>query len=271
MKSLALNYVLQTARVCISGSKPPLRLSVMNNSIQIIPFTNLVLAFIPAIVVVVIVWRWGIGYKRSIYALSRMLIQLLLIGYFLVFIFKTDSSLIVIGVLAVMLFTASWIALHTRRIPRRVLYLKSFCSISVGGGIILLLITQGVLNLHPWYLPSYVIPLAGIIFANAMNSVSLAVERLEAETDRNVPYEQARIIALRASLIPVINTMLAVGLVALPGMMTGQILSGISPFIAVRYQIMVMCMIFGSSGISAAFFLALVRSNFTTKEKTDKH
>ena len=268
MKSLALNYVLQTARVCISGSKPPLHLSVMNNSIQIIPFTNLVLAFIPAIVVVVIVWRWGIGYKRSIYALSRMLIQLLLIGYFLVFIFKTDSSLIVIGVLAVMLFTASWIALHTKKIPRRELYLKSFCSILLGGGIILLLITQGVLNLSPWYLPSYVIPLAGIIFANAMNSVSLAVERLEAETERNVPYEQARIIALRASLIPVINTMLAVGLVALPGMMTGQILSGISPFIAARYQIMVMCMIFGSAGISAAFFLYMVRSNFTTREKT---
>ena len=240
----------------------------MNNSVQIIPFTNLVLAFIPAIVVVVIVWRWGIGYKRSIYALARMLIQLLLIGYFLVFIFKSDSSLIVIGVLAVMLFVSSWIALHTKTIPRRQLYLKSFCSISLGGGIILLLITQGVLNLHPWYLPSYVIPLAGIIFANAMNSVSLAVERLEAETDRNVPYEQARIIALRASLIPVINTMLAVGLVALPGMMTGQILSGISPFIAARYQIMVMCMIFGSAGISAAFFLYMVRSNFTTREKT---
>jgi putative ABC transport system permease protein len=239
----------------------------MNNSVQIIPFTNLVLAFIPAIVVVVIVWRWGIGYKRSIYALARMLIQLLLIGYFLVFIFKTDNSLIVIGVLAVMLFVSSWIALHTKTIPKRELYLKSFCSISLGGGIILLLITQGVLNLHPWYLPSYVIPLAGMIFANAMNSVSLAVERLEAEIDRDVPYEQARIIALRTSLIPITNSLLAVGLVSLPGMMTGQILSGVSPFIAARYQIMVMCMIFGSAGISAAFFLYLVRSNFTKKEE----
>ena len=228
----------------------------MNNSIQTIPFTNLVLAFIPAIAVILIIWKWGLGYKRSIYALSRMLIQLLLIGYFLVFIFKSDSSLIVIAVLAVMLFTSSWIALHTKKIPRRQLYLKSFCSISLGGGIILLLITQGVLNLHPWYLPSYVIPLAGMIFANAMNSVSLAVERLEAEIDRDVPYEQARIIALRTSLIPITNSLLAVGLVSLPGMMTGQILSGVSPFIAARYQIMVMCMIFGSAGISSAFFLA---------------
>jgi putative ABC transport system permease protein len=100
-----------------------------------------------------------------------------------------------------------------------------------------------------------------------MNSVSLAVERLEAEIDRDVPYEQARIIALRTSLIPITNSLLAVGLVSLPGMMTGQILSGVSPFIAARYQIMVMCMVFGSAGISSAFFLALVRSNFTTKEK----
>ncbi|MDP6626234.1 MAG: ABC transporter permease, partial [Nitrospinota bacterium] len=94
-----------------------------------------------------------------------------------------------------------------------------------------------------------------------------AVERLEAEIERDVPYEQARIIALRTALIPITNSLLAVGLVSLPGMMTGQILSGVSPFIAARYQIMVMCMIFGSAGISAACFLAMVRSNFTTKEE----
>ena len=234
----------------------------MNNSVHTIPFINLILAFIPAIAVVGILWKWGLGYGNSLYAIFRMLIQLLLIGYFLIFIFKSDSYLIVVGVLAIMLFASSWIALRTVKIPRRVLYMKSFCSISVGGGIILLLVTQGVLNLQPWYLPNYVIPLAGMIFANAMNSVSIAVERLNAEIDRAVSYEKARVIALRASLIPITNSLFAVGLVSLPGMMTGQILSGISPFIAARYQIMVMCMIFGSAGISSACFLTLVRSNF---------
>ena len=234
----------------------------MNNSVQTIPFANLILVFIPAVAVVGILWKWGIGYGNSLYAIFRMLIQLLLIGYFLIFIFKSDSYLIVAGVLAVMLFASSWIALRTVKIPRRLLYLKSFCSISVGGGLILLLITQGVLNLQPWYLPSYVIPLAGMIFASAMNSVSIALERLNAEVERDVPYDKARVIALRASLIPITNSLFAVGLVSLPGMMTGQILSGVSPFIAARYQIMVMCMIFGSAGISSACFLALVRSNF---------
>ena len=121
----------------------------MSNPIQTIPFPNLALAFIPVIAVVAIIWRWELGYKRSLYAVFRMLIQLLLIGYFLSFIFESDSSLIVIAVLAVMLFTSSWIALHTKNIPRRILYMKSLWSISLGGGIILLLITQGVLNLKP--------------------------------------------------------------------------------------------------------------------------
>ena len=79
-----------------------------------------------------------------------------------------------------------------------------------------------------------------------MNGISLAAERLESELKQGQPYEKAKVIALRTSLIPITNMLLAVGLVSVPGMMTGQILSGVSPLIAVRYQIMVMCMIFGS-------------------------
>ena len=99
-----------------------------------------------------------------------------------------------------------------------------------------------------------------MIFANAMNSVSLAAERLEAEIERDVHYKQARSIALQASLIPITNSLFAVGLVSLPGMMMGQILSGISHLIAARYQIMVMCMIYGAAGISSACFLLLIKS-----------
>ncbi len=234
----------------------------MNNSIQIIPYTNLALAFIPVMLVIIILWKWKIGHGNSLYAVFRMLIQLLLIGYVLAYIFEADNSLVVIAVLTVMLFSSSWIALRTMNIPRKRLYLKCFWAITLGAGIILVLITQGVLGLQPWYLPSYMIPLAGMIFASAMNSISLAGERLEAEINRNMTYDQARIIALQASLIPITNSLLAVGLVSLPGMMTGQILSGVSPFIAARYQIMVMCMMFSSAGISAALFLLLIKSEF---------
>jgi putative ABC transport system permease protein len=87
--------------------------------------------------------------------------------------------------------------------------------------------------------------------------VSLAAERFEAELGRAAPHRTARSVALDAALIPQINGLLAVGIVSLPGMMTGQILSGVDPLVAVRYQIMVMCMVFGSGGLGAALYLWL--------------
>ncbi len=234
----------------------------MNNSIQIIPFANLALAFIPVLVVVVIMYKWSLNIKSAFYAISRMLVQLMVIGYFLAHIFEANSAWVVLAVVTVMVFASSWIALRTTTIKRTLLYKKTLYSVVLGGGITFLLVTQAVLNLNPWYSPRYVIPLAGMIFASSMNSVSLAVERLTAEIERNVDYQQARNTALRTSLIPITNSLFAVGLVSLPGMMTGQILSGISPLVDARYQIMVMCMIFGSAGISSALFLKLVKPDF---------
>jgi putative ABC transport system permease protein len=125
--------------------------------------------------------------------------------------------------------------------------------------VTLALVSQLVIDIEPWFSPRYVVPLAGMIFAGAMNTVSLAAERFQAEIDKGIPYIAARRTALQASLIPVINSLFAVGLVSLPGMMTGQILSGISPLIAAKYQIVVMTMLFGASGISAALYLVLAR------------
>ena len=227
--------------------------------ISTISVPQLALSFIPVAIVVVLMWRWGQGYGRSLQAIARMLIQLTLIGYVLVYIFQTDSGLVISGVLTVMLVAASWIALNTVDIPKAPLFTASLVSVLIGGGSTLALITQGVLQLDPWYLPSYIIPLAGMIFAASMTNISLALERLYAELQNGIPFEQARDIAFRTSMIPVINSFFAVGLISLPGMMTGQILSGVSPLIAVRYQIMVMCMIFGAAGLSTVCFLVMVR------------
>ena len=231
----------------------------MSNSVQVIPFTRLILAFIPVLGVLGILYYWKLEWRTSVYAISRMLIQLLIIGYVLAYIFQAQTPWIIIAILAVMVFTSSWIALRTVPMQRSVLYKKALFSILLSGGSTLLLVTVGVLDLQPWYLPRYMVPLAGMIFATAMNSVSLAAERFGAEIRGGIDFEQARAIALRASLIPITNSLFAVGLVSLPGMMTGQILSGISPLIAARYQIMVMCMIFGSAGISSALFLKSVK------------
>lgn len=238
----------------------------MEQSIQNIPLLNLSVSFIPVALALFVLFKWSLNSSNALYALARMLIQLLLVGYLLSFIFESNHSAMVIGVLAIMVFASSWIALGTLPTKRRTLYRHALLSISAGGGFTLLIITQGVLTLDPWYSPPLIIPLAGMVFANSMNSVSLAAERMSAEIQRQVCYIDARHIALQASLIPIINSMFAVGLVSLPGMMTGQILSGVSPLIAVRYQIMVMCMIFASSVLSAAFFLLLAKPIFTDME-----
>lgn len=188
-----------------------------------------------------------------------MVAQLLLIGYVLVYIFDADTPWVVLAVLAVMVVAASWIALRTVPRLRGKLYRRAVVSILIGGGLTLALVTQVVLTLDPWYEPSFVVPLAGMIFAASMNAVSISAERMFAELDRRMDYESARRIAMQAGLIPITNSLLAVGLVSLPGFMTGQILSGVSPLVAVRYQVMVMCMVFGASGLSAAFFLVMMR------------
>ena len=237
----------------------------MNHTLQTIPLLNLSLAFIPALATIFILYKWSLNSANALYAVSRMLVQLLLIGYFLSYIFESESSWVVLIILLVMVVASSWIALGTVADKRLELYRSAFIAITCGGGVTLLLITQAVLTLDPWYSPTSMIPIAGMIFANSMNSVSLAAERLNAEIGRNVSYDEARREALRSALIPVINSLFAVGLVSLPGMMTGQILSGVSPLIAARYQIMVMCMILGSAGMSTAYFLLLVKPVFEKK------
>lgn len=237
----------------------------MNETITTIPFSNLIIIFIPVALVIVILHKWSLEWKNSIYAVFRMLVQLLIIGYFLSYIFESRESSIIVLVLSIMVFLASWIALGTIPNQRQGLFKYALISIIIGGGSTLVLVSQLVLKLNPWYLPQYMIPIAGMIFASSMNGVSLAGERLIAELNRDRSYTEARGISLRAALIPITNSLFAVGLVSLPGMMTGQILSGISPLIAVRYQIMVMCMIFSAVGLSSFLFLLTVPSKVKFK------
>lgn len=231
----------------------------MKNATLYIPVLNLLWMVIPVSVVVVILMRWSHKLTNTLHAIARMVVQLVLVGYLLSYIFETDRIWIVLLVLTVMGLAASYISLRMVPHYRKELMGYALISILVGSISLLILVTQGVLQLTPWYNAQFMIPLAGMIFANSMNSISLASERFFAERERDVPYLKARSIAYKAALIPNVNAFFAVGLVSLPGMMTGQILSGISPLIAVRYQIMVMCMVFASAGISAACFLYFLK------------
>jgi putative ABC transport system permease protein len=231
----------------------------MDNPVITLSLPQLALAFIPVAITLLILLRWSFSTANVVYALCRMLVQLLLIGYVLAWIFGVHNGFLILLVLAIMLLASSWIAMGTVKEHRWQLLGACLVSITIGGGLTLALITQLVLQMEPWYLPRYMVPLAGMVFANAMTAVSLAAERLYAELGHGLGWEEARLTAYQAAMIPVINALFAVGLVSLPGMMTGQILSGVSPLIAARYQIMVMCMIFSAAGISTAIFLALSR------------
>ncbi len=234
----------------------------MTSLVHVIPIPRLLFSLIPVIVTGVIFSWWSISITRISHAVLRMIIQLLMVGYFLAYIFELDKAWIILIILVIMVCISCWIALDVIPSRRLVLYKHAIVSITLGGGTVLLLITQGVLQVSPWYKPEFIIPLSGIILANSMNSISLATERLYAEIKGNTPYQKARNIAFQTALIPLVNYLLSVGIVSFPGMMTGQILSGISSLIAVRYQIMVMSMTFGSAGITTASYLILSRRLF---------
>ncbi|MFK5924596.1 MAG: ABC transporter permease [Verrucomicrobiota bacterium] len=224
-----------------------------------ISIPHLLVMLLPLTLVAVIYWKW-VGRPAEIgVATARMVLQLLAVGYFLAYLFGTESMWVGLGVFAFMIGVSSWIAMRSTTGRSKATYRRMFFSIGLAGSVNLLLVVLFVLKLDPWYQARFIIPIAGMIFSTGMNVVSLCAERYESEMKNSGDHELARKEAYRASLIPQVNSFLAVGLVALPGMMTGQILSGVSPLIAVRYQIMVMCMIMGTAGLASALYLWQVR------------
>ncbi|GGK70297.1 ABC transporter permease [Amphritea balenae] len=219
-----------------------------------ISWLSLAWCSLPVIVIGIIYARWSGNRSEILMASARMTLQLVGVGYVLVALFNNPSPWITSGVLALMICAASWIAIRPVRHHQGFLkpaFIALAVSVSVHLAISLLL----VMGVDTWYEPRVIIPLAGMYFANTMNAISLAAERYHAELHEGKDEHKARLTAFQAAMIPQINSLLAVGLVALPGMMTGQILSGVSPLIAVRYQIMIMTMVLGAGGIGAALML----------------
>ena len=229
----------------------------MNGGILEISLQGLLYAFIPAVAVLYIMWRWHAGPGTAVYAMLRMLVQLFAIGYVLIYIFESDSYWMIAGVLSIMIIVASWIAVRPLGASKRLSWPNSLIAVGVASVLILAVVTQAVIGVEPWFSPRYVVPLGGMVVTGAMNAVSLAAERFQTEIARDEILQEARRTAFKTALIPITNMLFAVGVVSLPGMMTGQILSGVSPLIAAKYQIIVMAMFFGTSGIAAAIYLQL--------------
>ncbi|UTW45594.1 ABC transporter permease [bacterium SCSIO 12696] len=227
----------------------------MGQTLRELTLLDLAIALVPVVIVGFIAARWLANSRQVAWAAGRMLLQLLLVGYVLQHIFAQDSQPLSLGILLLMIVISSAIAL--RPIPNKQAnhWWATLLAIGIGGSVNLALVVALFSGGSDWHNPHTLIPMAGMVYANCMNAVSLGAERYGSELEREQGFLQARNLAFGAAMLPQINSLLAVGLVSLPGMMTGQILSGISPLVAARYQIVVMCMIFGSAGISTAVYL----------------
>lgn len=222
-----------------------------------ISWLDLLWCLVPIVLVCSIYIAWQGKPSEIIIAVLRMAVQLVAVGYVLISIFENPSPWVSAFIVSIMLLVAAWIAIrpvrhHQGYLPAAIIALG--CSVGLHLSISLMLI----LKAESWFQPQLLIPLAGMYLANTMNAISLAAERYHSELHNGELPDKARLTAFHASMIPQINSLLAVGLVALPGMMTGQILSGVSPLIAVRYQIMIMAMVLGTAGMGAALMLWLL-------------
>lgn len=234
-------------------------------------FMNLALAYGLILIAIGLARLQRIGEERKmLWASVRMVLQLIAVGYLLHLIFAVRSPLPVLLMLLVMGgFSLQVMGSRVKhRMPR--FYRVVGTSIFIGCGGVTFIFCSLVVGYAPWYDPRYLIPLAGMIIGNSMNGASLAAERLSAEirerreeietaiclgaTSRQASVTAVRT-AFRAALIPTMNTMAATGIVSLPGMMTGQILSGTEPILAVRYQIAIMCAITGAVAITSFLIL----------------
>lgn len=224
---------------------------------QEISWLALAWCLLPMTITAVIFWRWQQRLTDLLLACARMFLQLIAMGYVLVLLFQQQSPWISLGLLALMLWVASWIALRPVRSQKQ-WWPSMLLALLVAVSLHLFISVLAVLQLSPWYSPQVLLPLGGMYFANSMNTMSLAAERFATELGAGKASDLARRTAFKAAMIPQINGLLAVGLVALPGMMTGQILAGVSPLVAVRYQVMIMSMLLGCSAVGSALLLSLI-------------
>lgn len=234
----------------------------MSNTIS---WSAMLWCLLPIVAVAGIFRVWKAPVTEVFTASLRMFVQLLAVGYFLVFIFESPDPMVTAGVLLVMLFAATWIAIRPVKHYPGIL-MPALVALLVSVATHLALSVFLIIQVESWYQPNIIIPLAGMYFANTMNSISLSAERFYSEVGHGSDALAARNKAFSAAMIPQINGLLAVGLVALPGMMTGQILSGVSPLIAVRYQILIMTMLLGTTGVGSALMLTQLARQWEHKQ-----
>ncbi len=208
----------------------------------------------------------GMG-RRLLIASLRTVVQLLILGVVLDAIFGLQHAWPVLAFGAAMIGLASREALQ--RSSRRWVGAgpAALVSLLVAAGGTATLASAGIVGVEPWWEPRYLLPMLGMILGNSLTGISLGLDRCLAELDEGAArvelalafgatrWEAARPVAaeaLRTGMIPILNSMAVVGLVTIPGMMTGQILGGVAPALAARYQILILFLIASATALGTA-------------------
>jgi len=214
-----------------------------------------------------LVLRLGL-HRQVLVAATRMVVQLIAVGYLLRVIFALKNPLATLVVVLVMAVIA---AREIAARPER--KFRGFWGLGLSAGAVALatLVTVGLalataIRPHPWYDPRYAVALVGIILGSVLNAGSLSLDGVVGAIDRERAAIEAQLAlganfraatsrlmreAVRRGLLPIINQMSAAGVITLPGIMTGQILAGLDPMEAVKYQILLMFLLAGASGLAA--------------------
>lgn len=220
--------------------------------------------------------------KRLLISALRMVIQLSIVGLLLKSLFSILSPWLTMAVALIM------VAFAGREVwSRQDRNLKGIWGYSIGVGamgfagiMITIIVLTTIIGSEPWWSPRYALPMLGMILGNTMTGVSLALDTLHTTLHRERRAIEARLLlgatklealrpfikqALRSGFTPILNSMAATGVVSIPGMMTGQVLSGVDPTEATKYQLMITFSIAGATGLGV-----LMATYFSAYRLTDK-
>jgi len=224
------------------------------------------------VAIALVMTRWqklGLEQKLLI-GCVRTVIQLILIGYVLGWIIDGQNMWVVMCAMAFQLGMATWTAGGLQQPPLRGARLTAFIALAPAYLLVISVLLLLVVRPDPWWNPRVVLTLGGMILGNAMTGVALALNRYRAELHAHRELVTARVAlgapwriavgeerraAAHAAVLPTVTGLLTVGLVSLPGMMTGQIIAGADPLQAVQYQIVVMFMLAAVVGVATAIAL----------------
>ncbi|MBU5270446.1 ABC transporter permease [Clostridium cochlearium] len=240
-------------------------------------------AYIFILILLFIVKKRGIPREKEILISTfRMTIQLILTGYILIYIFDNASPVFTILVICIMETFAIYNIFNRSTIKLSKSLKKAICISMIFGTLTsLFYFLFIVIGISPWYNPRYFIPIAGMLIGNSMTGISLGVSRLiDSMNSQKHLVESALMLgatpkmaskqivdnAFDTAILPTINSMVGMGIVFLPGMMTGQILSGTSPVTAIGYQVAIMLGVLGSVSLSVILFVNLGYKTFFNEE-----